>query len=124
MPLPALVERLKAVAAGSDKVPKVLHARYASTRAEALNRRLEELARGGGGVPAEDAAALYELRDAISELEKQTEDENVAMRREAAKEAASKSRNLAITLRRRRSEVDGSNERAREEYREHMRSTI
>ena len=48
----------------------------------------------------------------------------MAKRREAAKDAASKSRQLAITLRRRRSEVDGSDERVREEYREHMRSTI
>jgi hypothetical protein len=51
MPLPALVERLRAVAAGSDKVPKVLHALYANTRAEADERRLEELARDQGDVP-------------------------------------------------------------------------
>jgi hypothetical protein len=44
--------------------------------------------------------------------------------REAAKEAASKSRNLAITLRRRRSEADGSDERARQENRERIHSTI
>jgi hypothetical protein len=67
---------------------------------------------------------LRELREAVSELESQLEDEDRAKRREAAKEAASKSRQLAITLRRRRSEVDGSDERARQEYREHMRSTI
>jgi hypothetical protein len=66
---------------------------------------------------------LRELREAVSELESQLEDEYRAKRREAAKEAASKSRQLAITLRR-RSEVDGSDERARQEYREHMRSTI
>ena len=64
MPLPALVGRLRAVVAGSDKVPKVLHARYG------------------------------------------------------------KSRNLEMKLRRRRSEADGSDERAREEYRERIHSTI
>jgi hypothetical protein len=124
MPLPALVQRLRAVAAGSDKVPKVLHASYGISRAEAEDSRLEELARDRGDVPPEDARALRELREAVSELESQIEDEDRARRREAAKEAASRSRQLAGKLRRRRSEVDGSDERAREEYREHMRSTI
>jgi hypothetical protein len=124
MPLSALIERLKAVAAGSDKVPKVLHARYGNSRAEAEDRRLEELARDGGSVSPEDAGALRELRAAAKELEKQTEDEDVAKRREAAKEAASRSRQLAMKLRRRRSAADGSDERARREYAEHMRSTI
>jgi hypothetical protein len=124
MPLPVLAERLRAVSAGSDRVAKILHARYANSRAEALDRRLEELARNGGAVPVEDAAALRELREAVSALEEQTEDKDVAKRREAAKEAASKSRSLAMKLRRRRSEVDGSDETARQEYREHMRSTI
>jgi hypothetical protein len=38
---------------------------------------------------------LRELREAVSELESQLEDEDRAKRREAAKEAASKSRQLA-----------------------------
>jgi hypothetical protein len=78
----------------------------------------------GGNVSVEDARASRELHEAVSELEKQTADEDVAKRREGAKEAASKSRNLAITLRRRRSEADGSDERAREEYRERIHSSI
>jgi hypothetical protein len=42
----------------------------------------------------------------------------------AVKEAASKSWNLEMKLRFRRSEADGSDERAREEYRERIHSTI
>jgi hypothetical protein len=64
------------------------------------------------------------LTEAVSELDTQLEDKDTATRREAAKVAASKSRSLEMKLRRRRSEADGSDERAREEYREHMRSTI
>jgi hypothetical protein len=124
MPLPALVQRLKAVAAGSDRVPKILHASYGNSRAEAEERRLEGLARERGDVPPEDAGALRELHALVSELEGQTEDEDRAKRREAAKEAASRSQQLAGELRRRRSQVDGSDERAREEYAQHMRSTI
>jgi hypothetical protein len=124
MPLPALVQRLRAVAAGTDRVPKVLHARYASTRAAAEDKRLEDLARDRGDVPPEDARLLRELRAVVLELEGQTEDEDRAKRRTAAEEAASRSRKLAIKLRRRRSEVDGSDERAREEYASYMRSTI
>jgi hypothetical protein len=108
----ALVERLRAVAAGSDKVAKVLHARYGARRAQAEDRRLEEIARQGGSVSVEDAQALRELQESVSELEEQTEDKEVVRRREAT------------TLRRRRSEADGSDERVRQEYREHMRSTI
>ena len=38
MPVGALVERLMAVAVGSDEVAKVLHARYGSSRAEVMGR--------------------------------------------------------------------------------------
>jgi hypothetical protein len=67
---------------------------------------------------------LRELRAVVSELEEQTEDKDATIRREAAQEAASRHRQLAMKLRRRRSEVDGSDERAREEYSQYMRSTI
>jgi hypothetical protein len=100
------------------------HARYARRRAEAMEREMGEAALSGASVSVEDARASGELLAAISELEKQTADEDVARRRVAAKEAASKSRQLAITLRRRRSEADGSDERARQEYREHMQSIM
>ena len=43
----SLVERLRAVAAGSEKPSKILHARYAASRAEAMARRMSEAAQGG-----------------------------------------------------------------------------
>ena len=42
-----LLERLKAVAASSDRVAKILHARYAKRRAEAMERA----ALAGGASP-------------------------------------------------------------------------
>jgi hypothetical protein len=124
MPLPALVQRLRAVSAGSDKVPKVLHASYGNGRAEGRTGGSRNSLASEGMSP-EDVRALRELlREAMSELESQLEDEDRAKRRKAAEEAASRSRQLAGKLRRRRSQVDGSDERARQEYREHMRSTI
>jgi hypothetical protein len=62
------------------------------------------------------------LTEAVSELDAQLED--VEKRREAAREATSKSRQLAVKLRRRRSEADGSDERVREEFRQRLHSTI
>ena len=38
MPVGALVERLRAVAVGSDEVAKFLHARYVSSRTEVMGR--------------------------------------------------------------------------------------
>jgi hypothetical protein len=64
------------------------------------------------------------LTEAVSELDAQLEDGDTKKRREAAREAASKSRQLAVKLRRRRSEADGSDERVREEYRQRLHSTI
>ncbi len=120
----ALLERLRAVSAGSDRVAKILHAHYARSRARVMERRLEELARSGGAVSVEDAAALRALTEAVSELDTQLEDKDTAKRREAAKEAASKSRQLAMKLRQRLYEADGSDARAREAHRQHMRSVI
>jgi hypothetical protein len=47
----ALLKRLAAVSAGSDRVAKVLHARYGKSRAEAMERKLEKAARSGGASP-------------------------------------------------------------------------
>lgn len=85
---------------------------------------MSEAARNRGSVSPEDAASLRALREAVSELEVQVEDKDASRGRESAKEAARESRQLAIKLRRRVSEADGSDQRAREEYREYARSTI
>jgi hypothetical protein len=50
MPLPVLAEQLRAVAAGSDRVAKVLHAHYAWRRAEAMEREMEKAALGGASL--------------------------------------------------------------------------
>jgi hypothetical protein len=120
MPLRSLVERLRAVAAGSDKVPKILHARYAEMRADAEDARLRELARDRATATpatAEDVRFLRELRAVAAELELQTQDEDRARRREAAEEGAHRNRRLAMELRGLLSSADGTNAAAREEMR-------
>jgi hypothetical protein len=51
MALPALIERLKAVAVGSDEVAKILHARYGKSRAEEMERKIAQAAKSGGSSP-------------------------------------------------------------------------
>lgn len=124
----ALAERLRAVAAGSDKLAKLLHARYAGSRAAAMNRRMDEAARSGTGrgtgVSVGDSAALRDLRGAVSELAAQLEDADLTKRRGAAEEAAKSSRELARRLISRRSAVDGSDEAARRATRERLQAAF
>jgi hypothetical protein len=118
LPLPSLVARLKAVAAGSDKVPKVLHSRYAEIRAASEDARLIERAtREGSPADAETAALLRELRAVVTELELQTQDADKAKRREAAEEGAQRNRRLAVELRGMLTLADGTSQSAREAQR-------
>jgi hypothetical protein len=124
MSVGALLQRLAAVSVGSDRVAKILHTRYARSRAQAMERQMAETARSGGSVSVDEAAAFRGLAEAVSELEGQIEDKDTAKRREAAKDAVKKSRQLAMKLRQRLYEADGSDERAREAHRQHVRSVI
>jgi hypothetical protein len=119
MPLRTLVAQLRAVGVGSDRVPKLLHARYGAMRVEAEEANLAERTQNGASdtALAADAAALRQLREAVSELEGQTRDEQRAKRRVEAEEAATRNRRLAVELRRRLSEADGGAQSAREAQR-------
>jgi hypothetical protein len=119
MPLRTLAGQLRAVAVGSDKVPKLLHARYAAKRVQEENDRLAQLARDGAGEAAlaTDSLALRELREAVSELESQTRDEQRTRRQAEAAEAAHGQRRLAFELRRKLTEADGGAQSAREAQR-------
>lgn len=116
LPVGELVERLKAVRGGSDKLAKVLHARYARFRVRELSeRRAQELASGAvPGNPSGEAARLRELEDLVSELEAATADPRAAEEQEKARTAARESRELLREVSRRRSEVDGSDQAARQ----------
>lgn len=94
--LDALVERLRAVAAGSDKLPKVLHARYAKSRAEAMDRRMAQAARGGGSVSPEDTASLRALREAVSELEALKRQQSAGRQRERPRARAGSLRRSSV----------------------------
>ena len=119
----SLVERLRAVSAGKDKVAKVLHARYARSRYEAESARVAEQARNGTrNVPATDTAALRRVLELAQEIEGQLGDPESERRREAFTEAAKKSRETIRTARRRLSEADGTGERARREMAERVRA--
>jgi hypothetical protein len=115
MPLVSLVARLKAVAAVSDKVPKVLHARYGELRASEEDARLRELARNGDTpATAENAGLLRELRAVAAELELQTQDGEQARRREVAENGAQRNRRLAVELRGMLSSAYGTSASARQ----------
>lgn len=119
-PIPALVERISAVSAGSDKVAKVLHARYGRRRVEALDAESDRLARAGTLIGEEVAREHRRLREAVSGLEEQLKDPERAEREKALKEATAQSRRAALAARRRLSAVDGSDEAARRATREQM----
>lgn len=113
----ALTERLTAVSAGSDKVAKVLHARYGRMRMEALRAESDRLHREGRSTGTEAAARERALGEAVSALEVGLEDPKVAKRAAGLKEAAEESRRVARDARRRLSEADGSDAAARKAQR-------
>lgn len=122
MPVPMLAGRIAAVSAGSDRVAKILHARYGRRRLEALdaesNRIASEGCPAGAGVLGERRA----LGEAVSGLEEQLKDPKAAERERALKEAATESKKVAHSARSRLSEADGTAERAQLEHAEKMRA--
>jgi hypothetical protein len=122
MPVPAFAERIAAVSAGSDRVAKVLHARYGRMRLEALNAESNRLAREGRPAGAEAAGEVRRLMEAVSSLEEKLKDPKVAEREKALKEAATESRKVAWGAKSRLSEADGTGERARREAAERVRA--
>ena len=115
--VPALTERLAAVSAGSDKVAKVLHARYAGTRLEALKAESNRLAREGRSAGPEGARQERALGEAVASLEAALEDPQKAKKAQGLKEAATESRMGARAAKTRLSELDGTGTAARERQR-------
>ncbi len=122
-PLAALVERMRAVAAGMDKPSKLLHARYGLRRYEMETARLGEArlasqgqSTDGNPVGTTDTAALRELKTAAEEIAQELKDPADERGREAAQEAARKSQRIVTTSRSRLSQADGTAERVRREH--------
>ncbi len=129
MGLASLVERMRAVAAGSDKVAKLLHGRYALRRCEMETARLDEarLASQGqstGESPAVniDLGALRELKTAAEKLAQELRDPADERGRAAFQQAAAKSRRVVTAARSKLNEADGSAGHARREHAEKMRA--
>lgn len=114
MPLGSLVQRMRAVAAGTDKPSKLLHARYGLRRYETVSTQLNESRQstGGSSVGTTDTATLRELKTMAEEIAQALKDPADERRREGALEAAKKSRQIVTTARSRLSQADGSAERA------------
>jgi hypothetical protein len=124
MSVPALSERISAVSAGSDKVAKVLHARYGRRRLEALNAESNRLAREGQPAGPEAAREIRPLSEAVAALELQLKDTKTEERRQAAQEAAKASRKLIRDARGQQSKVDGTAELARQRQAEMTRAVF
>jgi len=111
-------------APGSDKVAKVLHARYARTRLETLKNESSRLAGEGRPAGADKARENRALGEAVASLEAALEDPKAAKRAQGLKEAASESRRVARAAKTRLSEFDGADEAARERQRAVTRGTF
>jgi hypothetical protein len=119
-----LARRLEAVCAGSDKVAKVLHARYARMRHAALAAESSRLAAAGSPVGASVAGENRALGDAVASLEKALEDPQKVKRTAGLKEAASESRRVAREAKAKVSSFDGTRDAAKERQREVMRRAM
>lgn len=126
MPLGALVERMRAVAAGVDKPSKLLHSRYSLRRYEMENVRIDEARQSTGESPVVniDTAALRELRTEAEKLGQELKDPADERKRQAAQEAATRSHQIATTSRSKLSQADGTAERARREQAEMIQATF
>lgn len=123
---PALIQRLRDVSAGGDKVAKILHARYARFRLQALEDESERAYRDGRPDPqaAEKAARRREMEGAVAELEEQVKDRKTAEGMRELSEAAERSRQVALEARRRLMEADGTAAAARRSMEEHCREMV
>lgn len=126
MALAALVQRMRAVAAGVDKPSKLLHARYGLRRCEMETARLASQGQSTDGNPVVniDTAALRELRTAAEKLAQELRDPADERGVEAFRQAATKSRRLVATSRSKLNEADGTADRARREHSETTRAAL
>ncbi len=126
MTLASLVERMRAVAAGSDKVAKLLHARYGLRRYEMETARLDEASRSTGESPVVniDLGALRVLRTEAEKLAQELQDPADERGRAAFQQAATKSRRIVTTARSKLNEADGSAGHARREHADGLRAAL
>lgn len=126
MTLGALVERMRAVAAGVDKPSKLLHSRYGLRRYEMETARLASQGQSTGESPVVniDTAALRELKTAAEEIARDLKDPADERKRQAVQEAAAKSRRVVTAARSRLSEADGTADLARREHSETLRAAL
>jgi hypothetical protein len=118
--VPALVERLRAVSAGEDRVAKVLHARYGRTRLTVREDEANGIATEGRPIGANRAREDRLLREAVAALQSELEDPKAVEKVRALGEAARESRRVAREAKARLSEADGSGAAAREAARAEM----
>jgi hypothetical protein len=115
LPLPDLSRRLHGVLEGGKKESVWLHARYARMRVNDIDRR------AGAGEP-QDTEGLYEVTRTLALLEEKVAssvDKREAERAEAELQAT---REVKRYLTRRRLEMDGTDERARQQQRARVSS--
>jgi len=107
-----LARRIRGVLAGGDKAMTWLYSRYAKVRhGRELDATLDR------PLAAEEAAALGELRDALPALEERLRDPAKERRRQGAEKELAAAERLKFHALRRRSEADGTDERARADQR-------
>ena len=79
---------------------------------------------GEAGPSPEEAAALGELRDALPAIEERLRDPAKERRRQATERELEAAQELRFYASRRAGEVDGTDERAREELYKRVRSVL
>jgi hypothetical protein len=122
----ALLERLKAVTEGDDRVAKVLHARYVRFRLEAIQEEADRLVRERRVDPraAERARDRRHLQEALERVEEGLQDRTRAERAQKLTQAAQRSRQVASAARQRLREADGTEEAARQAARKRVRQAL
>ncbi len=114
LPLPELAERCRVALAGSDRAAQLLHARYATRRAHAM----QEAAHGQGRrLPDSDLAALRDLDTVLREMDTALADPQAKAKRAKAEAARATAQSLLFHVIHTRGEVDGSTGRAMEQMR-------
>lgn len=121
-----LTDRIRAVAAATDKVAKMLHARYGSYRVRSIEEGRDREVQASAGRPGSSTqdGRLSGLRAAVREIEEQIEDPAMEERRKAAQQAAKESRRLVREARSRQFDVDGTAERVVQQHAERLRSLL
>lgn len=114
LPLPELAERCRVALAGGDRAAQLLHGRYATRRARAMQEAARE---GGRRLPDSDLAALRDLDTVLREMDAALADPKAKARRERAEASVKEARALTFHTARVRGEVDGTTAKAMAEMR-------